>query len=99
MKKKEINKMDKKEDDFDTEYYESFEWFWDKDISKDVYNTKEKKGEEMKEDTSRLMIVKRRLLKINLELINVEFKKQALESEMRELKEEQEMIAEITGGD
>ena len=91
--------MDKKEDDFDTEYYESFEWFWDKDISKDVYNTKEKKGEEMKEDTSRLMIVKRRLLKINLELINVEFKKQALESEMRELKEEQEMIAEITGGD
>ena len=91
--------MDKVYNWLDEEYYESFEWFWDKDISKDVYNTKEKKGEEMKEDTSRLMIVKRRLLKINLELINVEFKKQALESEMRELKEEQEMIAEITGGD
>ena len=52
-----------------------------------------------KEITSRPMIVKIRLAQINLELINVEFKKQALESEMRELKEEQEMIAEITGGD
>ena len=52
-----------------------------------------------KEITSRPMIVKIRLAQINLELINVEFKKQSLESEMRELKEEQEMIAEITGGD
>ena len=52
-----------------------------------------------KEITSRPMIVKIRLAQINFELINVEFKKQALESEMRELKEEQEMIAEITGGD
>mgnify|MGYP003153020845 CR=1 FL=1 len=52
-----------------------------------------------KQVTSRPMIIKIRLAQINLELINVEFKKQALESEMRELKEEQEMIAEITGGD